>query len=105
PYLPPQPTFTDIALTPFFPQPHHVPYPTIPHSIHPPANPNLHFPLLPLHNPIHPSLNITLHYLLHHHPLFILPQITLPIHQHLLLHPHHQANSKQLYPVHSHPHP
>ncbi|CAH2461622.1 MULTISPECIES: prephenate dehydratase [Bacillus] len=103
-YLGPEATFTNMAVSRFFPEAEHVPYRTIPDCIDAAANENVDYAVVPLENAIEGSVNITVDYLVHEQPLSIVGEITVPIQQHLLVHPQYEEVWKEVYAVHSHPH-
>ncbi|MGQ0454366.1 prephenate dehydratase domain-containing protein, partial [Bacillus sp. SS-TM] len=103
-YLGPEATFTNMAVSRFFPEAEHVPYRTIPDCIDAAANENVDFAVVPLENAIEGSVNITVDYLVHEQPLSIVGEITVPIQQHLLVHPQYAEVWDEVYAVHSHPH-
>lgn len=78
-YLGPEATFTNMAVSRFFPEAEHVPYRTIPDCIDAAANENVDFAVVPLENAIEGSVNITVDYLVHEQPLSIVGEITVPI--------------------------
>ncbi|MEH7462941.1 prephenate dehydratase [Bacillus thuringiensis] len=103
-YLGPEATFTNMAVSRFFPEAEHVPYRTIPDCIDAAANEIVDFAVVPLENAIEGSVNITIDYLVHEQTLPIVGEITVPVQQHFLVHPQHAKGWQDVYAVHSHPH-
>jgi prephenate dehydratase len=103
-YLGPEATFTNIAVSRFFPDEVSIPYATIPECIDAAANGDIDFAVVPLENAIEGSVNITIDYVIHEQPLHIVGEIIVPIRQHLLVHPEHREEWNTITHVYSHPH-
>jgi len=103
-YLGPEATFTNMAVTRFFPGEVSIPYVTIPDCIDAVAAGEIDYAVVPLENAIEGSVNITIDYLVHEQPVPIVGEITVPIQQHLLVHPSHADAWREAKMVYSHPH-
>lgn len=103
-YLGPKGTFTKLAVHAMFPEEEMVAYPTIPACIDAAKDGLVDFTVVPLENTIEGSVNLTLDYLIHEHRMPIVGEIVLPIQQHLMVHPNHSGNLKDIEEVYSHSH-
>lgn len=102
-YLGPKATFTDMAVTSFFPHGEKKAYATIPACMDAVLNGEVDYAVVPLENAIEGSVNVTLDYLIHDCPLPIVAELIVPISQHLLVHPDH-VNGDPIEVIYSHSH-
>lgn len=103
-FLGPRATFTDLAVREMFPEGESIPYMTIPDCLDGVMAEEVDVALVPLENALEGSVNITLDYLIHEINLPIIGEITAPIKQHLLVHPNHKEEWKNVEVVYSHSH-
>ncbi|MCA1318770.1 prephenate dehydratase [Bacillus tianshenii] len=103
-YLGPKATFTDMAVTSFFPQGEKKAYSTIPACMDAVLNGEVDYAVVPLENAIEGSVNVTLDYLIHDCPLPIVAELIVPISQHLLVHPDQLRNGDPIEVIYSHSH-
>ncbi|WP_078379541.1 prephenate dehydratase [Sutcliffiella halmapala] len=103
-YLGPKATFTDMAVTSFFPHSAKKAYATIPACMDAVLNNEVEFAVVPLENAIEGSVNVTLDYLIHDCPLPIVAELIVPISQHLLVHPDHVNKEESIEVIYSHSH-
>ncbi|CAG9619484.1 prephenate dehydratase [Sutcliffiella rhizosphaerae] len=103
-FLGPKATFTDLAVTKFFPDSEKKAFATIPECMDAVLNGSVEAAVVPLENAIEGSVNVTLDYLIHDCPLPIVGELTIPIRQHLLVHTDHLKNGGELEVIYSHSH-
>ncbi|MCH1626547.1 prephenate dehydratase [Fredinandcohnia quinoae] len=103
-YLGPRATFTAQAVTTLFPEKESKPLVTIPACIDAVVNGEVDVAVVPIENTIEGSVNLTIDYLIHEQPLKIIGEVIIPISQHLMVHPYHSSNWKEIEGVYSHPH-
>ncbi|NMH72747.1 prephenate dehydratase [Bacillus sp. RO2] len=103
-FLGPKATFTDMAVTKFFPESGKKAFSTIPECMDAVLDGKVDMAVVPLENAIEGSVNVTLDYLIHDCPLPIVGELTIPISQHLLVHPDHIKNGGELEVIYSHSH-
>ncbi|MED3947263.1 MULTISPECIES: prephenate dehydratase [Priestia] len=103
-YLGPKATFTHVAVQGVFKQHDHIPYKTIPACIDAVDKGEIEYGIVPLENALEGSVNLTLDYLIHERRLPIVGEIVLPIRQHLMVHPSHAEQWKNIETIYSHPH-
>lgn len=103
-FLGPKATFTDMAVTKFFPESFKKAFSTIPECMDAVLEGKVDMAVVPLENAIEGSVNVTLDYLIHDCPLPIVGELTIPISQHLLVHPDHIKNGGELEVIYSHSH-
>lgn len=103
-FLGPKATFTDLAVTNFFPRSDKKAFSTIPECMDAVLEGKVDMAVVPLENAIEGSVNVTLDYLIHDCPLPIVGELTIPISQHLLVHPDHIKNGGELEVIYSHSH-
>ncbi|ART77445.1 prephenate dehydratase [Sutcliffiella horikoshii] len=103
-FLGPKATFTDMAVTKFFPESFKKAFSTIPECMDAVLEGKVDMAVVPLENAIEGSVNVTLDYLIHDCPLPIVGELTIPISQHLLVHPNHIKNGGELEVIYSHSH-
>ncbi|KPB05549.1 prephenate dehydratase [Bacillus sp. CHD6a] len=103
-FLGPKATFTDMAVTKFFPESSKKAFSTIPECMDAVLEGKVDMAVVPLENAIEGSVNVTLDYLIHDCPLPIVGELTIPISQHLLVHPDHIKNGGELEVIYSHSH-
>ncbi|WP_226680228.1 prephenate dehydratase [Sutcliffiella horikoshii] len=103
-FLGPKATFTDMAVTKFFPRFDKKAFSTIPECMDAVLEGKVDMAVVPLENAIEGSVNVTLDYLIHDCPLPIVGELTIPISQHLLVHPDHIKNGEELEVIYSHSH-
>lgn len=103
-FLGPKATFTDMAVTRFFPEARKKAFSTIPECMDAVLEGKVDFAVVPLENAIEGSVNVTLDYLIHDCPLPIVGELTIPISQHLLIHPENIHNGDELEVIYSHSH-
>ncbi|RTR35447.1 prephenate dehydratase [Robertmurraya yapensis] len=103
-FLGPNATFTDIAVRELFPNDEGIPYITIPDCLDAVIKDEVDACVVPLENALEGSVNITLDYLIHEMKLPILAEVTAPIRQHLMVHPNHQDDWREIEVIYSHSH-
>lgn len=103
-FLGPKATFTDIAVRELFPEEEGIPYITIPDCLDAVMKKEVDACVVPLENALEGSVNITIDYLIHEMKFPILAEVTAPIRQHLLVHPKHKDEWKDIEVIYSHSH-
>ncbi|MCQ6278245.1 prephenate dehydratase [Bacillus sp. EB600] len=103
-YFGPKATFTQMAVSRFFPSLDHLPYRTIPDCIDAVENQEVELAVVPVENALEGSVPITLDYLTREVEIPIIGEITAPIRQHFMVHPDNQEKWKEITKVYSHSH-
>lgn len=103
-YLGPKATFTHLAVQAILPQLDHIPYYTIPACIDAVANGEIEYGVVPVENALEGSVNLTWDYVIHEKRLPIVGEIVTPIRQHLMVHPDHAEQWKEVEMIYSHSH-
>ncbi|MDL4841653.1 prephenate dehydratase [Aquibacillus rhizosphaerae] len=103
-YLGPKGTFTKIAVDAIFNGDEKKGYTTIPECMDAVEQEEIKYAVLPLENAIEGTVNLTLDYLIEKKPLKIISEVIVPIRQHLMVHPSHVKDWKNIEVIHSHPH-
>ncbi|QFT90037.1 Prephenate dehydratase [Bacillus sp. THAF10] len=103
-FLGPVATFTDMAVSKFFPSSKKKAFATIPECMDAVMEGKVEAAVVPLENAIEGSVNVTLDYLIHDCPLPIIGELTIPISQHLLVHPDLLKKGGEIEVIYSHSH-
>lgn len=103
-YFGPKATFTELAVSRFFPDYDHEPYRTIPDCIDAVVNQEVDLAVVPVENALEGSVPITLDYLTRVVDVPIVGEITAPIRQHFMVHPHNKDNWRAVTKIYSHSH-
>lgn len=103
-FLGPKATFTDLAVSAMFSEDEKLPMLTIPECLDAVYEGIAEIAVVPLENALEGSVNITLDYLIHEVGLPIQGEINAPIRQHLMVHPNHAENWKEVEMIFSHSH-
>ncbi|WP_188618787.1 prephenate dehydratase [Paraliobacillus quinghaiensis] len=103
-YLGPKGTFTKIAVDALFSGEEKQSYMTIPECIDAVKHGHVTYGVLPLENALEGTVNVTLDYLIQYKMLKIVSEVVVPIRQHLMVHPDHRDDWKDITTIYSHPH-
>ncbi|OKL38220.1 prephenate dehydratase [Domibacillus mangrovi] len=103
-FLGPAATFTDIAVSDAFPHDERIPCVTIPECMDFVLQGKADLAVVPIENALEGTVNMTIDHLFHEADLTIVGELTAPIQQHLLVHPDHVQQWKEVGRVLSHPH-
>lgn len=103
-YLGPKGTFTQKAVDALFPDHHSVSYQTIPAAMDAVKYDHVKYSVVPLENTLEGTVNLTIDYLINEKSLKIVGEIVVPVKQHLMVHPNHKEDWKNLEKIYSHPH-
>jgi prephenate dehydratase len=103
-YFGPKATFTQMAVSRFFPGLDHLPYRTIPDCIDAVDQHEVDLAVVPVENALEGSVPITLDYLTREVEIPIIGEITAPIRQHFMVHQANKDNWKNVTNIYSHSH-
>jgi prephenate dehydratase len=103
-YFGPKATFTQMAVSRFFPSLDHLPYRTIPDCIDAVDNQEVDLAVVPVENALEGSVPITLDYLTREVQIPIIGEITAPIRQHFMVHPTNKDRWNEVTNIYSHSH-